>query len=179
MRASLLVALGLSLGLTACATTPQQVAPAIPTQSAYQVQQAVTQEVARDLYRMVNEERVKAGLKPLEIDPKLEEMATSHTLNMFKLKFFGHGEGESSFASRINASGLDFSWSGENVGETSVSGPGTPASEIAKSLMEGWLNSPGHKDNMLRHYVSHMGIGVAWDPDSGIYRATQIFVQKR
>jgi uncharacterized protein YkwD len=110
---------------------------------------------------LLNEERAKAGLKPLVSNTQLRRAAQKHSLDMVRESFFDHTSPEgSTLMSRVRKGtaylrgALNFAL-GENIawGSGTLS---TPANTV-----EGWMESPEHKKNILNRRYRHIGIGVA------------------
>ena len=106
---------------------------------------------------MVNNERTSRGLSPLTTDDSLRNLARRYSDDMFKRGYFSHynPEGESPF-DRMEHAGIAYSYAGENLALA-------PSTELA---MQGLMNSPGHKANILKAEFKQIGIGVI---DGGIY----------
>lgn len=106
---------------------------------------------------LVNQERVKAGLKPLVSDPRLVELARAHSTDMFAKGYFSHTspDGKSPF-DRMEAAGVTYTAAGENLAYAATV-------ELAH---DGLMRSPGHRANILSVDFGHVGIGVI---DGGIY----------
>lgn len=113
---------------------------------------------------LVNKERAKVGLEPLVMDEKLQAVARSHSRDMFARGYFSHytPEGLSPFDRMANAN-ITYEYAGENLALA-------PNVEVA---MEGLMNSPGHKANILSPNFKRVGIGGI---DGGIYG--QMFSQE-
>ena len=109
------------------------------------------------MFQMVNQERVKAGLKPLVWDTRLRDLGRSHSQDMFARGYFSHytPEGESPF-DRMNNADITYNYAGENLALA-------PSTELA---MQGLMNSPGHRANILNPNFGRIGIGAI---DGGIY----------
>jgi uncharacterized protein YkwD len=103
------------------------------------------------MLELVNQERVSRGLKPLEADPELTEVARKHSADMFARGYFSHytPEGEDPFA-RMKDAGVKFRIAGENLALA-------PTLQIAHT---GLMNSPGHRANILRPQFGRVGIGI-------------------
>lgn len=114
------------------------------------------QEEAKML-QLLNSERVGRGLKPLKLDLEIVPVARAHSKDMFVRGYFSHynPEGESAFE-RMDKAQIRFLAAGENLAYA-------PAVEIAH---QGLMNSPGHKENILRKEFGRVGIGVI---DGGLY----------
>ncbi len=111
----------------------------------------------QEMFRDVNTERVKAGVEPLSFDNDLRDLARSHSQDMLKRGYFSHytPEGVSPF-DRMDAAGIDYQSAGENLALA-------PSTELA---MQGLMNSPGHRKNILSPSFKKVGIGVI---DGGVY----------
>ena len=108
-------------------------------------------EIEAQMLELVNRERLAAGLKPLEADPELTEVARRHSADMFARGYFSHNTPENlSPFDRIRAADVRFLTAGENLALA-------PTVEIAHT---GLMNSPGHRANILRPQFGRVGIGV-------------------
>jgi uncharacterized protein YkwD len=107
-----------------------------------------------DVARLVNEARLAAGLAPLQIDVRLMAAAQRHSDDMAAHSFFSHvGSDGSTFDVRVEQAGyLPWLALGENI----AAGQTTPA-----SVMAAWMNSPGHRANILNPDYDHIGVGYA------------------
>ncbi|MEU0412348.1 CAP domain-containing protein [Streptomyces griseorubiginosus] len=113
---------------------------------------------------LVNAERAKAGCSPLTENAKLTKAAQDHSQDMADHQNMSHtGSDGSSMADRLTRVGYAFRTAGENV----AYGYSSP-----ESVMDGWMNSPGHKANILNCAFKEIGIGLAqpgfyWTQDFG------------
>ena len=100
---------------------------------------------------LVNQERAAAGLRPLAPDPELTEVARQHSTDMFARGYFAHDtpEGLSPF-DRMRAANVRFLTAGENLALA-------PTLSVAHT---GLMNSPGHRENILRPQFGRVGIGI-------------------
>ena len=116
------------------------------------------------MFELVNQERIKAGFKPLVFNDKLRDVARLHAKDMFERGYFSHytPEGLSPF-DRMKNAGIFYTEAGENLAFA-------PNVNIAHA---GLMNSPGHRANILSPDFGKVGIGVI---DGGIYG--EMFVQK-
>ncbi len=100
---------------------------------------------------LTNQERTQAGLKPLVLDEKLSNVSQKHSEDMANNDFFSHtGSNGSSAVQRAQAEGYIYPYVGENI----AAGYSTPEAVIAA-----WMNSPGHRKNILNPYYQEIGIG--------------------
>ena len=106
---------------------------------------------------LLNEERAKAGIAPVVMDETLRKVARAHSADMWTRQYFAHKnpDGLDPF-DRMRAGGADFHTAGENLA----------LARTAERAMEGLMNSPGHKRNILDPNFRRVGIGVI---DGGVY----------
>lgn len=115
---------------------------------------------------LVNQERAKVGADPLKIDQQLDRAADIHTQYQANTDNMTHvGNKGSSLGDRVNATNYEWSRIGENV----AAGYTTP-----EAVVEGWMNSPGHRDNILNPEFEEIGISYANSADKTSYW-TQVF----
>ena len=106
---------------------------------------------------LVNRERKSAGVKPLFFSPELAKAADRHTAAMAQAGFFEHrGEGEPALFERVSASGTDTDHVGENIFQTSEDVSGAVADECVRM----WMQSDGHRFNLLSPEFEKTGIAV-------------------
>jgi uncharacterized protein YkwD len=108
-------------------------------------------DLEKQMLDLVNEERVAAGLKPLQADPELTEVARRHSADMFARGYFSHDtpDGRTPF-DRMRDANVRFLTAGENLALA-------PTIPVAHT---GLMNSPGHRANILRPQFGRVGIGV-------------------
>lgn len=122
------------------------------------------------LYTAVNTVRRQQGLIPLQRDPAVDAVARAHSLDMVMRGYFAHETPEGlTPPDRLQRGGVtDITLAGENVGLTNR---GDPNAEI----VQGWLASPIHRQNLLAPMFNTTGIGVARAADGTLYY-TQLYV---
>jgi uncharacterized protein YkwD len=108
-------------------------------------------ELEAEMLRLVNKERVAAGLKPLAPDPELTEVARRHSADMFARGYFAHDtlEGRDPF-DRMRSADVRFLIAGENLA----------LARTVQIAHTGLMNSPGHRANILRPEFGRVGIGI-------------------
>ncbi len=108
---------------------------------------------------LINRERANAGESALSASPQLAAAAAGHSADMVAQRYFSHDSLDGrSFIDRIRAAGWSTSGSwtaGENIAWGSGS-YGTPA-----QIVTSWMNSPGHRANILNARFREAGVGVA------------------
>jgi uncharacterized protein YkwD len=108
---------------------------------------------AAEVLRLANIERDKAGCGALKLNSKLNAAAQAHTTDMATHNFFSHDsqDGRSPF-DRIKAAGYSFGAAAENI---------AAGGTTAAGAMDQWMNSPGHKANILNCTYVDLGVGFA------------------
>jgi uncharacterized protein YkwD len=125
--------------------------------------------------KLVNEERTSRQLKPLSLTHELMEAAQSHADDMLRRDYYSHYSPEgASVGDRFKAAGGD-PWllTAENIAKCEGCKP--PAGEgYVRQMHEGWMNSPGHRANILREGLTEFGYGLVIG-DGGKLYAVQTF----
>lgn len=111
----------------------------------------IDSDAEQEIFRLVNLERAKAGLKSLRADPALQKAARKHSRIMADAGQLSHAFGaEPAFNKRMALEGAAFSASGENVA----------FNQTAEGAHRGLMNSPPHRANILNPEYNAVGIGV-------------------
>ena len=127
------------------------------------------QSIEQQVVNLVNAERAKAGLKPLKSDWELARVARFKSEDMRDNRYFDHNSPIYGTPFQMMKSfGINYRSAGENIaaGQTT-----------AESVMQAWMNSPGHKKNILSPNFTHIGVGYAKGGSYGHYW-TQQFMSK-
>lgn len=120
-------------------------------------------QVETAVIEMTNAFRRENKLGTVKIDPKLSAAARKYAALLAKTQEFSHTAGGTNAGDRIKAAGYDFCGYGENLAMAADS-RGFASRPLASSAVTGWINSPGHRANMLAPNVTEIGIGVALVP---------------
>ena len=116
-------------------------------------------DVELELLRLINKERAEHELEPLILDFALSVVARSHSEDMAINNFISHtGSNGYSPRNRVQGADIAFRLMSENVAHTRVRA--TPFDD-AEAVFLNWLNSPGHRANILNPHRTHIGIGQA------------------
>jgi uncharacterized protein YkwD len=115
-------------------------------------------DLETEVVRLINQERTDRGLPALSIDVRLLEAARLHSEDMADQDYFSHTslDGRSPWQ-RISDAGYPMA----SGGETIAAGYSTAA-----AVVQGWMNSSGHRAILLGSSYEHVGLGYAYDPDS-------------
>ncbi len=110
---------------------------------------------AQEFVELVNAHRESQGLSSLEWHAEIGGVALAHSEDMRDREFFGHDnpDGESPF-DRLDAAGIGFRAAGENIAWGQQTG---------QSVLDAWLNSPGHRANIENESFTHHGVGYVED----------------
>lgn len=121
-----------------------------------------------EVARLVNVERARAGLQSLKLNWQLSRCARYKSADMASKGYFDHNSPTygSPFTMMQNF-GLRFSAAGENI----AYGQRTPA-----EVMRDWMNSPGHRSNIMNRTYNEIGVGLAKN-SRGVCYWTQQFMK--
>ncbi|HOM03499.1 MAG TPA: CAP domain-containing protein [Acetivibrio sp.] len=140
---------------TAAKASPTAQAPATPV-TGLNADEQLTLE-------LINKERAKAGLEPLKIDAELQKVARLKAKDMVEKNYFSHQSPTyGSPFDMMRQFNISFRTAGENIaGNRTVEG-----------AVQAWMNSEGHRKNILNANFNYTGIGVVESPQYG-----KMFVQ--
>lgn len=122
---------------------------------------------AEQVWEIVNEERAKAGVSPLAFSAELNEVAELRAEELKELYSHTRPDG-SECSTALTERNITFDWRGENI--TTFMNMGSDISGIA---MDNWLNSEGHRRNILKKEYNNIGVGVSYK--DGYYYLVQVF----
>jgi uncharacterized YkwD family protein len=121
-----------------------------------------------EVVRLVNVKRVQNGLQPLKANSQLMSVARQKSQDMAKKKYFSHVSPTFGTTFKLmERLGIRFSAAGENI----AYGQKTPA-----AVMNAWMNSPGHRANILSKTYTNIGVGLAKN-SKGVCYWTQVFTK--
>jgi uncharacterized protein YkwD len=133
-------------------------------------------EKVEDLvFELTNRARRAKDLAPLQKDDELTKVARAYSDDMLMRRYFDHTTPEGvSFDERI--SDRYPHWAhlmGENIWSAVGYDTGNPQ-KLAKQIINDWMSSPGHRENLLNPHFTHLGVGVS--ARNQTFRVTQEFV---
>lgn len=119
-----------------------------------------------EVVALTNAERARAGLAPLAADPPLARAAQAHCADMVARDFYAHTcpDGSRPWDRAARAGSRQ-----RAIGENIACGRRSPA-----EVVDGWMNSPGHRANILKADFTHIGVGFTGGGRAGTYWA-QLF----
>ncbi|SDP83412.1 Cysteine-rich secretory protein family protein [Actinopolyspora xinjiangensis] len=113
---------------------------------------------ARRMLRLTNRARARAGCPKLRLNEVLNEAARRHSAQMARRNYLGHrGTNGTDHVARAKRAGYPSVYVGENVAAGNA--------DAARTFRQ-WLNSPGHRENILNCSFTELGVGYAKDADS-------------
>lgn len=128
-------------------------------------------QVEQAIFNKVNEERAKAGVSPLSYNSTMEKYARIKSQDMGDNNYFSHADLSGNYiTSKMKADGVSYKAWGENI---AYIGGITDPTALANKFMENWMNSEGHRKNILSTNFDSIGIGV-YQSGNRVY-ATQEF----
>lgn len=121
----------------------------VHTVQAAEPYEAVASQYEWEVLKLLNHERLSAGMEAVSTCKSMQEAADVRTKEIISLFSHERPDGRRCF-SVLDDKKISYRIAGENI----AAGYKTP-----KNVMEGWMNSPGHKANILNDAFDHVGIG--------------------
>jgi uncharacterized protein YkwD len=142
--------------------------------------------LAAETHDRVNDRRTNHDLDELAYDEDLAAIAEAHSEDMAERGYYDHEDPEGNkWGHRYEEYGYDCAietdrgtvTGGENLYQIAYSGRSLSATDVAERAVDGWMNSPEHRKNMLQDYWRREGIGVhAFEQDGEqVINVTQNF----
>jgi len=179
----------LSCSLTALSCVPAAAVTRDHGQTRPQRPEVSAASLEKKIHVLINQDRKKHGLAPLVRDDVLSRIARSHSCDMARRRYFSHESPEGGdFSDRYRQAryacsvqvGPTLYLGAENIALNNLYASvrrvnGTvyyewsTVEEIARTTVQGWMDSTGHRKNILTPYWGKEGIGVCIAPDDRIY----------
>jgi uncharacterized protein YkwD len=130
------------------------------TNAAASPESATKRTLVRATLCLLNAQRARHGLGALRLNDDLSTAARRHSRAMVDKRFFSHTSPDgTTFLDRIKATGYLSGAGSWNVGENIAYGSGSLSTP--RSISRAWMNSPGHRANILSSVFRSIGIGIA------------------
>jgi uncharacterized YkwD family protein/spore coat assembly protein SafA len=140
-----------------------------PNQKLNIPQQTAVKSFEQQVFDLTNKERAKQGLPAFKIDWELQRTARYKSDDMRDKGYFSHQSPTyGSPFDMMKQFGISFRSAGENI----ASGQRDPSQVVTS-----WMNSQGHRENILNRNYTHLGVGYSTGGSMGTYW-TQMFIQK-
>lgn len=115
-------------------------------------EQEVSSEV-QQVVDLINIERLKEDLQPLKIDTKLQQSAQAKSQDMKNNNYFSHTSPTyGSPFDQMKSFGISYRSAGENI---------AMGQRSAAEVVDAWMKSPGHKENIMNPSYTHIGVGLS------------------
>jgi uncharacterized protein YkwD len=131
-------------------------------------------QVLPGLVDRANAFRRSQGLAAVAPNRALTQAAGEFAAYMARTGRYSHEADGRQPAQRAEAQGYAWCLVAENIAFV-MSSAGFATDELAERLMQGWINSPGHRRNLLEAEATETGVGIAHSTDSDRYYAVQMF----
>jgi uncharacterized protein YkwD len=154
----------LTLCLAACAALLASAPGAMAARACESANATPAQAAKRTMVRAtlctLNAQRERYGLRPLKLNKRLSKAARAHARDMVRRNYFAHDSlGGGTFVDRIRSTGYLRGAGTWLVGENLAWG--THSSSAPRAITSMWMNSPGHRANILNGSFREVGIGLA------------------
>ncbi|OKL37327.1 CAP domain-containing protein [Domibacillus mangrovi] len=122
-----------------------------PQQTEQKAEAGSVSAFEQQVFELVNQERAKQGVKALQLDTKLSDVARTKSQDMKNKGYFSHQSPTyGSPFDMMKQFGITYKAAGENIAK----GQKTP-----EEVMNAWMNSDGHRKNILSPDFTHIGVG--------------------
>lgn len=127
------------------------------------------QSIEKEVIDLTNQERSKNGLAPLAYNGDLCNVARAKSQDMIDNNYFDHTSPTyGSPFDMMKSFNIDYSAAGENIAKGQRS---------AQEVVTGWMNSEGHRKNILNSDYNQIGVGCVADSNGTLYW-TQMFIRQ-
>lgn len=141
-----------------------------PQKRPFPAQSATTADMEAQVRQQINAIRQQQGLGQLRHHEPLAQVARNYSRRMAEQRFFAHTSPQGdTMVQRVKSAGIVYLMLGENL-FTSTNIP-----QPVPAAVNGWMNSPGHRANILRSEYQETGIGI-WR-QGNTYYFTQLFLR--
>ncbi|MEQ1580153.1 MAG: CAP domain-containing protein [Steroidobacteraceae bacterium] len=135
-------------------------------------------EATGKLFEGTNSLRTSEGRVALAGNPALMAAARAFAEFMARTDQYGHEADGSNPTSRATREGYDACIVAENIAYQFLS-TGFSTDDLARTMLDGWMDSPGHRANLLAPDVTELGVAIARSARSGKYYGVQLFGRPR
>ncbi len=121
---------------------------------------------------LINVERDKVGLRAIRNDARIRKVAQARSRDMVERDYFDHQDPDGRWPwDHLNSADIEWYSAGEIIALNMTS----PISAAASTAIDQWMNSPGHKAQILSDGHNYAGVGVAMEGGRSIW--TVVFIQ--
>jgi hypothetical protein len=131
------------------------------------------------IIEMTNDYRAKNHLQAVKGDAKLTNAARAFAAHIARTGTFTHDADGRQPADRARNAGYQYCYIAENLA-LNQSSVGFETRDLARRMVEGWINSPGHRSNMLAPQATDIAVAIARGPDKDPkFIAVQMFARPK
>lgn len=102
-----------------------------------------------EVFNLINQQRTSRGIPQLKVLSNCQQLAKDHAVDMVTRGFFSHDSPTETFSQRVGRYQLSGGWVGENIAMNSD----------GASAVNQWMNSTGHRNNILNSNYRSTGVG--------------------
>ena len=129
-------------------------------------------QVEQLIFKRVNEERVKNGVQELDYNSTMQKYARIKSADMGDKGYFSHEDLQGNLITvKMKNDGVKYNAWGENI---AYIGGVSDQNQLAKQFMDNWMNSPGHRQNILSQNFKSVGVGV-YKVGNRVYATQEFF----
>lgn len=160
MKVAAVLNVGLLLFALTCESLGQESPPPVTPATDSNASPFKPSATEQELVDRINVRRKQAKLQPLAISPALFEAARQHSKAMAQQRELNHTLKDKDLPARLKEAGYTWSRCAENIAR----GQQTPA-----EVMQTWMDSPGHRANLLQDNATQLGVAVSVGADGQAY----------
>jgi uncharacterized protein YkwD len=151
-------------------TTPKQIESQISNKQ--KSSDKFMEQVEQIIYAKINQERAKAKVATLSYSTTMEKYSRIKSKDMGDRGYFNHKDLDGNLiTTKMKRDGISYNAWGENI---AYIGGVSDANALASQFMTNWMNSPGHKANILSNQFRSVGIGV-YKVNNKVYATQEFF----
>ncbi|HBN78969.1 MAG TPA: hypothetical protein DD473_24780 [Planctomycetaceae bacterium] len=158
--------------------TTQFFSPDIARSEKVSEKPAKISDVEKLLIDKTNQYRKSNQLNLLSSDNKLNQAAGNHAAVMIETKNFSHQAGNTNPSDRVEQTGYRWYFVAENIawriGDNSMTDD-----QLADAILQQWINSPGHNQNLLAKLALECGVSITYDANSGRTYIVMLYARPR
>ncbi|WP_261130312.1 CAP domain-containing protein [Bacillus sp. Marseille-Q3570] len=130
---------------------------------------AAMSEMEKQVVELTNQERMKNGLSALKADAELAQVAQKKADDLAQNNYFSHNSPTyGSPFQMMQQNGVDYTSAAENI---------AAGQQSAEQVVQQWMNSPSHRENIMNGQLTHIGVGLSKGGQQGNCWS-QMFIQK-
>lgn len=130
----------------------------------------------KSLITQTNQFRAQQNQPALKGNDKLHLAARTHAQTMIKTGDFSHHAGGTQPAQRVSKARYEWNFVAENIAWRTIDST-VSAEQLAGAVLDQWINSPGHRQNLTSSQAIECGVSILDDPQSGRTYAVMVYAR--